>query len=1078
MMRFVRFTMLCFLVLFAFAQEDRNILLENFELQFFSFSEGRGDKGGIGRFERVKEPVYEGKYSGKFSYDFRGTGEQVGYIYAPINCRIPLPGRPTALSFYLYGDGSHHTFTYRFVDSTGEVFQGSIGAIDWKGWRKVSLPLTEASTFSWGGNGDHKIDYPISLTQLILDKNSNDLPLYGAVYLDEITLQTKDISPTDALQVDLRCDKEQAIFQPGERERVKVVVLNGGDEEQKLSVDLKATDFFRRPIYAQEISLTLPARSVKESIIEFPLQEYGAYIVEAQSKEKKWEKTMVLSVLPPFRKGKLDILSPFGINGHIPNERELRMMEWAGIRWCRMDYLWEIIEPEKGKFSWSLFDQVFDNAKKHAVYPLPILCYNSPWGSRRSSNERGVVPDLENWLPYVRESVKRYGKFVKYWEVWNEPNIGFWTGTLEEYAELLKATYKAIKEVDKTAQVVMGGTAGTDLRFIEELYKRQVPFDIVNIHPYGYPQPPENYLEGAINACRELMRKYGDARKPIWITEFGWPNHIGPSGVDIFTQANYIVRAYIIALGAGVEKIFWYDYQNGPDPYYNEHNFGIVYMGDIPKPCYHALATMTRLLEGKRFVKKLEMPPDCYAYLFQGRGGEVVVMWAMKETTVPFKWESKGEIVDLMGNKKKIPSAKGIIQLTLGPSPIFLTSSKANAPEVAFLWEKGFLEIKPYEEKTNALKIRLPARSNLLVSFKVPSGITVKPGKWSATVQKGESRKTFTFEAKSIPYGEYNIGAVVEMAGRKYPISFRVRVRAPYQVEIQPSPLEKALKVRVKNLYDTKRGEGLVAHLESPQGLLQYLVGYFPLLKPKEEAEVKIPLMVDLSQVPQAYPFKVLLEDKQGVKVSYERLVSFWGIPKARGGNPLDPNYPQWEEVTGIELGEKERYVQITEPWKGPQDLWAEVEFLWDDINLYVKATVVDDVFYNDYYPGEVWQGDSLQFAIAPLDKHTKEEPFVQIDLAKARGEDIVYRRAWGMNLSEALLKVEGGIKVEGNRITYLFAIPWEKLGIKPEVGKTFGFSLLVNDNDGKGRKGWMEWGSGIGKEKDPSQFWDVTLLP
>ena len=36
---------------------------------------------------------------------------------------------------------------------------------------------------------------------------------------------------------------------------------------------------------------------------------------------------------------------------------------------------------------------------------------------------------------------------------------------------------------------------------------------------------------------------------------------------------------------------------------------------------------------------------------------------------------------------------------------------------------------------------------------------------------------------------------------------------------------------------------------------------------------------------------------------------------------------------------------------------------------------------------------------------------------------------------------------------------------------KAFGFSVLVNDNDGKGRKGWIEWGSGIGRGKDPARF-------
>jgi len=36
--------------------------------------------------------------------------------------------------------------------------------------------------------------------------------------------------------------------------------------------------------------------------------------------------------------------------------------------------------------------------------------------------------------------------------------------------------------------------------------------------------------------------------------------------------------------------------------------------------------------------------------------------------------------------------------------------------------------------------------------------------------------------------------------------------------------------------------------------------------------------------------------------------------------------------------------------------------------------------------------------------------------------------------------------------------------------------SMLVNDNDGAVRKGWIEWGSGIGTGKDPALFRPVRL--
>ena len=38
-------------------------------------------------------------------------------------------------------------------------------------------------------------------------------------------------------------------------------------------------------------------------------------------------------------------------------------------------------------------------------------------------------------------------------------------------------------------------------------------------------------------------------------------------------------------------------------------------------------------------------------------------------------------------------------------------------------------------------------------------------------------------------------------------------------------------------------------------------------------------------------------------------------------------------------------------------------------------------------------------------------------------------------------------------------------------------FSMLINDNDGAGRKGWMEYGSGIGSRKDVSLFSSLQLV-
>ncbi|MNF19435.1 hypothetical protein D3C80_2242310 [compost metagenome] len=59
-------------------------------------------------------------------------------------------------------------------------------------------------------------------------------------------------------------------------------------------------------------------------------------------------------------------------------------------------------------------------------------------------------------------------------------------------------------------------------------------------------------------------------------------------------------------------------------------------------------------------------------------------------------------------------------------------------------------------------------------------------------------------------------------------------------------------------------------------------------------------------------------------------------------------------------------------------------------------------------------------------------------------------------------------------------AIPWSALlpaGTTAAPGSDFGFSLLINDDDGSGRRGWMEYMGGIGSSKDPDAFGDLLLV-
>ena len=91
---------------------------------------------------------------------------------------------------------------------------------------------------------------------------------------------------------------------------------------------------------------------------------------------------------------------------------------------------------------------------------------------------------------------------------------------------MLKAGYEAAKRAGSPI-VYFGGTAGVPLDYIRKVYEAggSPYFDAMNVHPYSHPYAPEGDLDLKLENLRALMAEYGDAGKPIVITEHGWPTH-------------------------------------------------------------------------------------------------------------------------------------------------------------------------------------------------------------------------------------------------------------------------------------------------------------------------------------------------------------------------------------------------------------------------------------------------------------------------------------------------------------------------------------------------------------------------
>ena len=221
--------------------------------------------------------------------------------------------------------------------------------------------------------------------------------------------------------------------------------------------------------------------------------------------------------------------SPYGACAHLPRDEFdqrkgiLSLMRVAGIGSVRCDLDWTAWEKDN---AYPRFAEVLDSAEREGIAVLPILG-NAP---------RRVLPFAEHgdeflaaFRPFVADVMRRFGSRLPAIEIWNEPNLpGWWNlPNPTNYLAVLKAAHDEIKAANPDTLVCLGGVSDVGLSYIRVLYELGgAPyFDVVCCHPYTIPFAPEGTLDVKLGKLRALMAEFGDAEKPVWITEVGFPTH-------------------------------------------------------------------------------------------------------------------------------------------------------------------------------------------------------------------------------------------------------------------------------------------------------------------------------------------------------------------------------------------------------------------------------------------------------------------------------------------------------------------------------------------------------------------------
>jgi len=404
--------------------------------------------------------------------------------------------------------------------------------------------------------------------------------------------------------------------------------------------------------------------------------------------------------------------SPFGVNTAFrpdtPDlDARLRAMQDAGIKWGRQDFTWSRIERKKGEYDFAPYDRLVKQCRNHGILLFGNFAYGPSFYDPRTSE------GVEAYCNFARAATKHFAGTVDHWQIWNEPNGGFWKGTPEQYARLLAASGKAIHDANPKAKVLGLNMAFCDVLWAEKILKL-VPyecFDIACFHPYRPPSAPEDRFDwweldqyvkswhrrdlkpdyplvhmSLLEQTEELikvMEKFGKP-KPLWITEMCWNTHIHPYGTSELRQADLAVRLYTLALASRkIEKVFWWTLKDGGTRQFDQADMVGIMRADLsPKYAYYAYAFMTRMLEGKKWTRNEVLGPDVYAVAFadDDKNEDIIVAWSPK----PFAYvrinNDKGlTFYDIFGTRRFVPVdlvRTKSLPVPLGESPIYIVGPK------------------------------------------------------------------------------------------------------------------------------------------------------------------------------------------------------------------------------------------------------------------------------------------------------------------------------------------------------------------------------------------------------------------
>lgn len=1003
---------------------------------------------------------------------------------------------------YYDGESGHFSLNYRTPEHS-EVWGDLVKLEGTKTWKTHTFVLDQAiMTNNHMGKGDFRLGLFVTGAGMSA----------GEVLISQVKLWKAERPKT--VKTTIETTHSGNIFFGSETIDMALQLTSDYDGDNTYTVNYWVKDYNGLVLSSGSWQEHLPEPGTNRAELPFlsDITAYGIYSLDIQVLTQDGEERCRTEF--PFSRVRtgtqLDWLGACAHYGQRKSDPSINLplMNKGGIRFLRDEIYWGSVEKEKGVYDFSPYDRFIDEAVANNIEPLLILDYgNELYGGGAPTTDEAITA----FTNYCTALVNHYRGKVKYFEIWNEWNIGLGNVAPEDrggaaYAKLLVAASKAVREANPDAYILGMAIASTDPKFIGDVLDYPGAYeamDAVVLHPYTHPRKPEGGVDNNVAIMTGEFESRNLEPLPIWITEMGWPTTNDGTTVSEGVAAGYGVRSlmYTMANADKIDKFFWYDFQNdGVDRSYTEDNFGLIDCWQGPtvpfaaKPGYAAISAFTSVIDGYTYAGQTKLDGAINAFRFTDKTGArqdlLVLFTEGTNETVALSAKSGTVLVtDLFGNENRT-SGKDVT-VSLSDLPVYLTGDFA---EDLTLNKAGFKADGQYTVPAGGvaqITVHRDAEAAKLTGtyeLRLPEGWTTTGGTFAAAseatvdripvqVPAGTKTGNYTVSLRAIgDNGEVYCSQILTVTVKE----LQPYVIAPH-LESSKDYTDWSVAVTVNHFTAGGRKTGTMKLYNMSADPAQ-LLGELPYdVEPggSQTLNFRWP-----AWGPDTYVVKMVAVDDDGTETVQTKKLSFLAAVERASWQTMTTDGvlddAEWGDAMEFPLP---NYHKLGGDWNGPEDAAAVGYLKWDAEKLYLAIRMTDDEHFQEATGNNIWQGDSIQFSVDPA---RSTEPGLegnsQTGFALNGTTGTVSNYQWLACIGRApgaLPEEAFAVTREGTTTTYEAAIPWEAVTndrFEAIENLCVGFSVLVNDNDGGVRKGFLEYMSGIGLGNNVNQFGDLLL--